>query len=77
MAIIYVTQQGATIRHIAGRIIVRREDKIIQEVPDFKVEQIIIFGNIQLTSSAITYCVIVQRGKLSLKKKNSMVIKQR
>lgn len=56
MAIIYVTQQGANIRHIAGRIIVRREDKIIQEVPDFKVEQIIIFGNIQLTSSAITYC---------------------
>lgn len=56
MAIIYVTQQGATIRHIAGRIIVRREDKIIQEVPDFKVEQIIIFGNIQLTSSAMTYC---------------------
>ncbi|KAF0250381.1 MAG: CRISP-associated protein Cas1 [bacterium] len=56
MAILYVTQQGANIRHISGRIIVRREDRIIEEIPDFKVEQIVIFGNVQLTPSTMTYC---------------------
>jgi CRISP-associated protein Cas1 len=56
MAIVYVTTQGATIRHVAGRIVVRREDRIIQELPDFKVEQIVIYGNAEMTSGARNYC---------------------
>jgi CRISPR-associated protein Cas1 len=56
MAILYVTEQGATIRHLAGRIIVRRNDRIITELPDFKVEQIVIYGNSELTSGARNYC---------------------
>lgn len=56
MAILYVTEQGASIRHVAGRIVVRRENRIIEELPDFKVEQIIAFGNIQMTPGAMTYC---------------------
>jgi len=56
MAILYVTEQGASIRHIAGRIIVRRENRIIQEWPDFKVEQIVAFGNVQVTPQTMDYC---------------------
>ncbi|MFN7949870.1 MAG: CRISPR-associated endonuclease Cas1 [Blastocatellia bacterium] len=56
MAILYVTEQGATIRHLAGRIVVRRENRIITELPDFKVEQIVIYGNAEMTSGARNYC---------------------
>lgn len=56
MAILYVTEQGASIRHVAGWIIVRRENRIIQEWPDYKVEQIIAFGNIQVTPQTMDYC---------------------
>ena len=56
MAILYVTEQGATIRHLAGRIIVRREERVLHEIPDFKLEQIVVFGNVNLTPGLITYC---------------------
>ena len=54
--ILYVTEQGATIKHNAGRIVVRREDRILTDVPDFKLEQIVTFGNINLTPGLMAYC---------------------
>jgi hypothetical protein len=39
--ILHITEQGSTVRHLAGRIVVRRDDRIIQEVPDFKCAQIV------------------------------------
>ena len=56
MPILYVTEQGATIRHLAGRVVVRREDRILSELPDFKCEQIVVFGNVQLTTDLINFC---------------------
>ena len=57
MTILYITEQGATIRHLAGRISVRRDDRIIQELPDFKCRQIVTFGNINLTPELMNYCL--------------------
>jgi CRISPR-associated protein Cas1 len=56
MTILYVTEQGATIKHNAGRIVVRREDRILNDLPDFKLEQIVTFGNINLTPGLMSYC---------------------
>lgn len=56
MAILYITEQGASIRHVAGRIVVRRENRILAEMPDVKVEQIVIYGNAELTSGARNFC---------------------
>jgi CRISPR-associated protein Cas1 len=56
MAILYVTEQGATIRHTAGRVVVRRDDRIISEVPDFKCEAINCFGNVNVTSGLMNFC---------------------
>src|SRR5437868_5533758 len=56
MAILYVTEQGAIIRHLGGRVSVRREDRIIQELPDFKLEQIVTFGNVSLTPDLVRFC---------------------
>lgn len=57
MPILYVTEQGATIRHLAGRVVVRREDRILSDLPDFKCEQIVVFGNVQLTTDLISFCL--------------------
>lgn len=57
MSVLYVTEQGATIRFNAGRIVVRKEKKVLQEVPAFKLEQIVAVGNVILTTSAATFCM--------------------
>lgn len=56
MPILYVTEQGATIRHQAGRVVVRREDRVLSDLPDSKCEQIVVFGNVQLTTDLINFC---------------------
>ncbi|MBL8208274.1 MAG: CRISPR-associated endonuclease Cas1 [Blastocatellia bacterium] len=56
MTILYVTEQGATIKHNAGRVVVRREDRILNDLPDFKLEQIVTFGNVNLTPGLMAYC---------------------
>lgn len=40
MAILYLTEQGSTVNLTAGRIVVRKDDKLLQELPIFKLEQI-------------------------------------
>lgn len=57
MPILYVTEQGAAIRHISGRVLVRREDRVLTDMPDFKCEQIVVFGNVQLTTDLISFCL--------------------
>lgn len=57
MPILYVTEQGATIRHMSGRVLVRRENRILTDLPDSKCEQIVVFGNVQLTTDLISFCL--------------------
>lgn len=55
--VLHITEQGSTVRHLAGRIVVRRDDRIIQEIPDFKCAQIVTWGNINLTPELMNYCL--------------------
>ena len=57
MSVLYVTEQGAMIRFTEGRIIVGKEKKILQEVPAFKLDQIVAVGNVILTAGAATFCM--------------------
>ena len=57
MSVLYVTEQGATVRCIEGRIIVKKEKKTLQEVPAHKLEQIVAVGNIIFTASAAHFCM--------------------
>lgn len=57
MAILYLTEQGTTINLTAGRIVVRKNDKLLQELPIFKLEQIVAYGNVHLTPAVIAYCL--------------------
>ena len=72
MTTLYITEQGATLRKEANRLVVERDDVKLAEVHDFKVERVVIFGNIQITTQAmallldrgIDTAIVSQRGRL-------------
>jgi CRISPR-associated protein Cas1 len=57
MAILYLTEQGSTVNLTAGRIVVRKGEKLLQEIPVFKLEQIVAYGNVHLTPAVIAHCL--------------------
>ncbi|MGB9617796.1 MAG: CRISPR-associated endonuclease Cas1 [Desulfomonilaceae bacterium] len=60
MAILYITDQGASLTKRGNQLVVTKQGKTIQEVHAFKVEQVAIMGNISLTPSAISF--LLQEG---------------
>ena len=55
MAILYLTEQGATLRKESKRFIVEKEEQILLEVPEFKIDRVLVFGNVQITTQAIAF----------------------
>ncbi|MGB9698109.1 MAG: CRISPR-associated endonuclease Cas1 [Thermodesulfobacteriota bacterium] len=55
MACLYVIEQGAEVTKQGNRLIVRKFGTELQSVPAFKVDQLILMGNIQITSQAIKF----------------------
>ncbi|HBY56980.1 MAG TPA: CRISPR-associated endonuclease Cas1 [Candidatus Atribacteria bacterium] len=55
MSNIYLTEQGAKIKKSYRRLIVEKDGKILLDIPEFKVDKIFIFGNIQITTQALTF----------------------
>lgn len=57
MAVLYVTEQGSTVNLSAGRIVIRKGDEMIQDLPVFKLEQIVVYGNVHLTTPVVAHCL--------------------
>lgn len=55
MGTLYLTEQGAVITKTDGRIVVRKDGKILQDVPAIQIEQIVVFGNVGLTTPAVKF----------------------
>ena len=55
MATVYLIEQGAKLRKESRRFVVEKEDEILLEIPEFKVDRVFIFGNIQLTTQAMKF----------------------
>lgn len=55
MSILYVTDQGATITKTGGRVVVRKKNKILEDLPAIGIERVIIFGNAHLTTPAMKF----------------------
>ena len=53
MAFLYLTQQGSVLRKIGNRLIVEKDETILLDVPYHKLEVVLIFGNIQVTTQAM------------------------
>ncbi len=55
MAPLYVVEQGAKIKKASRRLVVTKEDQTLQSVPLIKVDQVLLFGNISITTPALTW----------------------
>lgn len=55
MSVLYLTEQGAVLRKKSKTLVVDKAGKVLLEVPEFKVERVLIFGNIQITTQAVAF----------------------
>ena len=55
MSIVYLMEQNATVSKEGGRLLVKKEGAVSHTIHLFKLEQVVLFGNIFLTPAAIRY----------------------
>ncbi len=55
MAVLYLVEQGSTLKKEAGNFVIQKESTILQKVSSDLVEQIVIFGNVHLTTPVINH----------------------
>ena len=55
MASLYVVEQGAVVAKKGERILVRKDGKVLKEVPLMHIDRLVLFGNIHLTTPALTH----------------------
>lgn len=58
MPTLYLTEQGSILRKEHRRFIVEKDDNVLFEIPEFKLDRILIFGNVQITTQALRYLLI-------------------
>jgi len=72
MAFVYLTEQGSVVKKTGERLIVEKDDQVLLDVECFKIEAVLIFGNIQVTAQALSEMLeqgiqcsfLTQHGKL-------------
>lgn len=55
MATIYLTEQGSVLKKTYKRILIEKDGEKLLELPEFKVDRILIFGNVHITTPAINF----------------------
>ena len=55
MSTLYLTEQGSILHKTQRRLVIIKNKKIIQEIPIFKIDRILIFGNIQISTQALSF----------------------
>lgn len=53
MATLYVTEQRSIIRKTSDRLVVEKNKTVLMEIPCLKIETILIYGNVQVTTQAL------------------------
>ena len=53
MAYLYLTEQGSILRKAGDRMLVEKEDEVLLDIPYHKLEAILLFGNVQVTTQAM------------------------
>jgi CRISPR-associated protein Cas1 len=54
VAFLYLTHQGSVLRKIGNRLIVEKDETILLDIPYHKLEVVLLFGNIQVTTQAMS-----------------------
>ncbi len=55
MSTLFLIEQGAKLKKESKKFIIEKEGTVLLEVPEFKIERVFIFGNIQLTTQAMKF----------------------
>lgn len=55
MGTLYLTEQGATVARTGERLLVRKNGKVLEDVPALRVDRIVVFGNAGFTTQAVRY----------------------
>jgi len=53
MSTLYLTEQGAKLRKEGRRLVVEKEGEKLLDVPVFKIDSVLIFGNVQISTQAL------------------------
>lgn len=53
MANLYITEQGAVLRKTGDRLLVKKDEEILFDTPCSKIDAVLIFGNVQVTTQSI------------------------
>ncbi|MDR7595371.1 MAG: CRISPR-associated endonuclease Cas1, partial [Armatimonadota bacterium] len=53
MTVLYVVEQGAVVQKEGERLVVRKEGRPLASVPVFKVDSVVVFGGVQVSTQAI------------------------
>jgi len=53
VAYLYLTEQGAVLRKAGDRFLVEKDDEVLLDLPYHKLETVLLFGNIQVTTQAL------------------------
>jgi CRISPR-associated protein Cas1 len=59
MTTLYIKEQGAQLRRTGERLVVTREKEVLQDIPILHVDQVVVMGNVQLTTPAVA--LLLQR----------------
>lgn len=57
MSTLYITTQGANVQRRSGQIVIGKGREILQNVPETQVKQMILVGNVNLSTPTISYCL--------------------
>lgn len=55
MPVLYLVEQGASLKKDGDTLLVTKDNEVLQTVPAAKVEQVVIFGNVNITTPVIHY----------------------
>ena len=53
VAYLYLTEQGAVLRKSGDRLLVEKDDQVELDLPYHKLENVLVFGNVQITTQAM------------------------
>jgi len=55
MPTLYLLEQGAKLFKEQKKLVVEKDEKILLEIPEFKIDRVLLFGNIQITTQAMKF----------------------
>lgn len=55
MVTLYLLEKGAKLIKESKKLVVEKDNKVLLQVPEFKIERVLAFGNIEITIQAMKF----------------------